>query len=129
MRQGTGSSVNRQGITQELSRMALTRGVIACALVDVQTGMVYASAGKDPDLEMVAEAASDYWRLHQRNSERFESLGPLRAVSLVHAQKVLTLMPCTEGVVMATISHRMGGLDMTAWYQAVRELGAQFASG
>lgn len=118
--------MNRHRVSDELARMAAQEGVHGCALVDVETGMVMFSAGTCPDIETVGEAASDHWRLHRRHAERFSPLGPLRAISLIHKEHVLTLMPCGEGNVMATISRRMG-LDLRAWYADVTALGRLLA--
>lgn len=113
--------MKKQLIAQELALMAATPGVVACALVDVGTGMVYLSAGNAPDIEAVAEAASDYWRLYQRNGNNFAELGPLQAVSTVHRDGVVSLMPCGDGIVLATISRRMQ-LDLSAWFRKVGHL-------
>jgi hypothetical protein len=114
--------VNTQNISAELARMALTPGVEACALVDAATGMVYLSAGGHPGIDAIAEAASDYWRMHGRNGTPFASLGPLQAISMIHQDGVLSLMPCGNGIVMATLSGRMQ-LDLGAWYRRVSQLG------
>lgn len=115
--------MKKQLIAKELQRMAATPGVVACALVDVGAGMVYLSAGDTPNIEAVAEAASDYWRLYQRNGNNFAELGPLQAVSTIHRDGVVSLMPCSEGIVLATISRRMQ-LDMSAWHRQVAQLAA-----
>lgn len=113
-------------VAQELQAMAATPGVVACALVDVTTGMVYLCAGDAPNMEGVAEAASDYWRLYQRNGNNFAALGPLQAVSTIHRDGVVSLMPCSEGIVLATISRRMQ-LDMSAWFRKVTHLATLIA--
>ncbi|MET0311840.1 MAG: hypothetical protein ABW051_07295 [Burkholderiaceae bacterium] len=118
--------MRRDKIQNELARMAAQEGVYGCALVDVEGGMVMLSAGTSPDIETVGEAASDHWRLHRRHSGRFSPLGPLQAISLIHKELLLTLIPCGEGAVMATISRRMG-LDMGAWYRDVTLLGRMLA--
>jgi len=120
--------VNTQQVSAELAGMALTPGVKACALVDSATGMVYLSAGSHPQIDAIAEAASDYWRLHQRSGVPFAGLGPLQAISMIHQDGVLSLMPCGEGIVMATLSGRMA-LDMGAWFQKVGKLGRLISQG
>ena len=83
--------MNTQQVSAELAGMALTPGVKACALVDSATGMVYLSAGSHPQIDAIAEAASDYWRLHQRSGVPFAGLGPLQAISMIHRDGVLSL--------------------------------------
>ncbi|AYQ28301.1 MULTISPECIES: hypothetical protein [unclassified Polaromonas] len=114
--------MNTQHIAAELENMALTPGVNACALVDSATGMVYLSAGKHPQIDAIAEAASDYWRMHERSGSPFSKLGPLQAISMIHQGGVLSLMPCGKGIVMATLSARMA-LDTGDWFRKVGELG------
>lgn len=120
--------MNTQHVSAELACMALTPGVSACALVDSATGMVYLSAGNHPRIDAIAEAASDYWRLHARSGIPFADLGPLQAISMIHSDGVLSLMPCGEGIVMATLSGRMA-LDMGAWFQKVGRLGRLIGQG
>jgi len=120
--------LNTQHVSAELANMALTPGVGACALVDPVTGMVYLTAGDHPSIDSIAEAASDYWRLYARGGTAFADLGPLQAISMIHRDGVLSLMPCTEGIVMATLSGRMA-LDMGAWFQKVARLGQLIRQG
>jgi hypothetical protein len=120
--------MNTQHLAAELAGMAQTPGVTACALVDCATGMVYLSAGKHPQIDAIAEAASDYWRLHARSGVPFAGLGPLQAISMIHRDGVLSLMPCGQGIVMATLSARMA-LDMGAWFQKVGKLGRLMGRG
>ncbi|MEO7886515.1 hypothetical protein [Polaromonas sp.] len=114
--------MNTRHIEAELASMAETPGVIACALVDYATGMVYLSAGKHPHIDAIAEAASDYWRMYARNGTPFSGLGPLQAISMIHQDGVLSLMPCGDGIVMATLSRRME-LDLGVWFRKVGKLG------
>lgn len=120
--------MNTQQVSAELASMALTPGVSACALVDSATGMVYLSAGDHPQIDSIAEAASDYWRLHERSGSPFAKLGPLQAISMIHQGGVLSLMPCGKGIVMATLSARME-LDMGAWFRKVEQLGRMIGRG
>lgn len=108
-------------IGQALQAMASTPGVIACALVDIETGMVFASAGDHPNIDSLAEAASDYWRLYQRIRANFDEIGPLDAVSAQHRYGVVSLIPCGEGMVVATISKRKM-LDWLDWIAKVSQL-------
>jgi predicted regulator of Ras-like GTPase activity (Roadblock/LC7/MglB family) len=114
--------VNTQRIAAELANMALTPGVRACALVDTVTGMVYLSAGSHPQIDSVAEVASDYWRMHERNGIPCVNMGALQAISIIHQDGVLILMPCGTGIVMATMCGRMQ-LDLGAWFRKVGHLG------
>jgi predicted regulator of Ras-like GTPase activity (Roadblock/LC7/MglB family) len=120
--------VNTQHVSAELASMADTPGVTACALVDSAAGMVYLSAGNHPQIDSIAEAASDYWRMHERSGSPFLDMGPLQAISMIHQDGVLSLMPCGKGIVMATLSERMA-LDMADWFRKVGRLGRLIGQG
>jgi hypothetical protein len=108
-------------VVAEIEGMAQTPGVTACALVDIETGLVYAAAGEGGEIEALAEAASDYWRLYWRLQGKFASLGKLRALSAQHEHGALTILPCGAAKIVATRSER-SGLDWTQWLQRVKQL-------
>lgn len=114
--------MNSQRISAELASMALTPGVRACALVDSATGMVYLSAGSHGQIDSIAEAASDYWRMHERSGIPFAALGPLQGISLIHRDGLLSVLPCNSSIVMATLSGRME-LDIGGWFRKVANIG------
>ncbi len=128
MREGAGDRVNTQQISAELAAMAATSGVEACALVDAATGMVYMAAGSQPRIDAIAEAASDYWRMYQRNGTPCSELGSLQVISMIHQSGVLSLIPCSKGILMVALSGRMK-LELATWYQKVGALGRMIENG
>jgi hypothetical protein len=109
-----------------LDAMAALDGMVACALVERDTGMVWHCAGH-ADGVLLAEAASDYWRLCGRQDTAFAPLGPLRAQVAIHADARLTLVGCGEGLLLVAISREPDRVDWQRWKQAVGALQAQAA--
>lgn len=109
-------------LKQALDAMAQTPGVDGCALVEVETGMVWHHAGHIEDVQTFAEAASDYWRLHDRLSPQFEKLGGLRASIMIHQHGRLTLLPCGKGMLLLALTGHQTGTDWIQWQKQTREL-------
>lgn len=103
-----------------------TEGVQACALVEAHSGLVWHRCGEQPpEDQLLWEAAIDYWRLHERSSRHFASLGPLEAAALHHRQGVLAIFPCrhdTELLMVCRANHR--GVDWRGWQQQIRRFAA-----
>lgn len=109
-----------------LQALRAVDGLLGCALVDLETGMVVQSAGS-ADLPALAEAASDYWRLCRRQ-RLFASLGPLRAQAVIHEHTRVTIVRCGEGLLLVTLSQEGRGIDWDRWKAGVQAL-QQLASG
>jgi hypothetical protein len=105
-----------------LQALAALEGLLACAVVDVDTGMVCQSAG-DAACVPLAEAASDYWRLCRRQ-QAFDTLGPVRAQVLIHERARLTLAPCGRELLLVCASAEPDRVDWARWKQAVAHLHA-----
>jgi hypothetical protein len=114
MREGTGGAVNKDLITAELRYLASTPGVRLCALVDIQTGMVWLAEGRKEGMDGVLEAARDYWRVHQRLGASFEALGAAHAITVRHESAVLNLLPCEPGLVLVTLAEP-GRIGLRGW--------------
>ena len=111
-------------IGPELDQLAALPGVVACALVDAATGLVWHVSGDAPRAEHVWEAAVDYWRLHDRHQAHFAGLGALGAVGLYHTAGVLAILPCAhdpEVLLVALAEHR--AVDWIALQRMARTLG------
>jgi hypothetical protein len=111
-------------LTAEVDRMATQTGIVGCALVDADTGLVWHAAGSMKQSDSVWEAAVDYWRLHDRQKLHFEKLGALRAAVMYHNGGVLAIFPCCEDpevLLVAMGLHK--SVDWHQWQQRVRELG------
>ena len=98
--------MNRQAIADEVERLGRSPGVIACALVDGNAGFIYHVTGDRPDLEPLAEAACDYWRLHRRNGNFYGDLGPMIGIVVLHERGVINLLSCTPDTVLVTLAER-----------------------
>ncbi|WP_423457796.1 roadblock/LC7 domain-containing protein [Ottowia sp. VDI28] len=109
-------------LRQALDAMAQTPGVDGCALVEIETGMVWHHAGSIDDVQTFAEAASDYWRLHKRLSPQFEKLGDLRASIMVHTQGRLTMLPCGKGILLLALTRHQSTTDWAQWQKETRKL-------
>ncbi|ARU06074.1 hypothetical protein CCO03_16625 [Comamonas serinivorans] len=109
-------------LVSHLTEMAELPGVMGCALVEVETGMVWHSAGQIPELTALAEAASDYWRLYRRLHTNFEQVGKLRACVMMHDAGRITLLPCGSGVLLVTVSLQEAQVDWKAWQSRTRQL-------
>lgn len=115
-------------VEAELSRMAASPGIGACALVEADNGLVWLSAGAPHDAS-VWEAAVDYWRLHQRQQAHFAELGALGAAVMYHARGVLAILPCCPDpnlLLVARGAH--GGVDWIDWQRRGRALGAALSA-
>lgn len=99
-------------LQEALAQMAALPGVLGCAIVEANTGMVWLSAGELPRVQHLSEAVSDYWRLFLRRSDDFAALGDLRAQVLIHSHRRVTLVGCGAGLVLVTVS---GEPDQVRW--------------
>lgn len=79
-----------------VEELAAFKDVAGCALVETSTGMVWHFAGQLPDLERIAEAAVEFWRIQQRLSSQLVALGALRSVACSFSNRVVALFPCCE---------------------------------
>ena len=96
-------------------------GMRACSLVDLSTGMVLLWEGP-AGLLPVAEAASDYWRLCNRQEQVLGVLGPPLAQVLMHADTRVTIVRCGEGVLLVTLSKEGQAVDWDRWKRSAKEL-------
>lgn len=106
--------MNGQRVREHLEALTQTPGVMASALVDRTAGLVYVTAGDLPNLELLAEACSNYWRVHTRNEQSFQSLGGLKSVSLVHEEAIVHVLPCGQEMLLMTVSGGMA-MDWPLW--------------
>ena len=100
-----------QRLRGELEQFALMPGLQGCALVEIDTGMVWHAAGSIADVQKIAEASSDYWRLYQRQRIHFEHLGDLRAQVMMHREVRITMLPCGPGMLLIALSREQEPVD------------------
>jgi hypothetical protein len=103
-----------------LARMARMTGMRSCAVVDLDTGMVWHAAGEAGDVAL-SEAASDYWRLCRRQTA-FAALGATRAQVAIHDRSRLTIIPCGLGLLLVSISEEPDAVQWPAWRLEVGHL-------
>jgi predicted regulator of Ras-like GTPase activity (Roadblock/LC7/MglB family) len=87
-----------------LSHVVKVRGVRAAALVEPESGMVVLHEGNVDDLDRLAEVAVDFWRLHERQRERFSTLGGLTGITVSYERFSLKLQPTPPSVASELIA-------------------------
>lgn len=95
-----------QILRNALSDLTQKPGFVGAALVSIEDGMVWHAVGILSDLENMASAASNYWRLNTRTQASFSDLGALQFAILVHKVGQLTLCECGKGMLLAIITER-----------------------
>lgn len=103
--------MNAQRLRHGLEQVAIMPGLQGCALVEIDAGMVWHTAGHIEDVQKVAEASSDYWRLYQRQKVHFEHLGELRAQVMMHQDVRITMLPCGPGMLLIALSREQDRVD------------------
>ncbi|RYE59799.1 MAG: hypothetical protein EOP20_04210 [Hyphomicrobiales bacterium] len=114
--------MSSEQLVDALDRMTRVPGLTGCALVEIEAGMVWDTAGQMPDVQRIAEAASDYWRLYLRLAPQFGDLGRLHGSLMWHAQGQLVLLPCGKGVLLVGLAMHDGSVDWPACFEQAREL-------
>lgn len=116
-------------VAQELDRLTALPGVVASALVDADTGLLWYVSGDTSRAEHLWEAAIDYWRLHDRHQAHFASLGALGAAAMYHTAGVLAILPCSRDPAVLLVSlaeHR--AVDWILLQRMVRAIGPLLAT-
>jgi hypothetical protein len=116
--------MNTSRLGVELDRLAAMPGIVGCAIVDANTGLVWHASNFDPPAARMWEAAVDYWRLHNRQHEHFSGLGALGAAVMYHARGVLAVFPCSTDPDVLLVSHgKHQGVDWIGLQRNARALG------
>ena len=111
-----------QALEEELNLLARTPGVMACVLVSSDTGMVFLSSSVSADVEIIAEAARDYWVLHQKNGNVFEALGSVKNVFVQHERAHLSIqMFGKSNMLLITIS-KLRSVDWSSWPASTKKM-------
>ena len=113
--------MNFHDIENELYKVAENAGVIACALVAIDTGMIYLATSKNPDFEIIAEGARDYWTLHFKNGEIFSDMGMVSNIFIQHTNGLLSIQPCGKNTILITQA-TLGKIDWTTWGKVIKPL-------
>lgn len=113
--------MNYQLIESELNSIATTPGIIACALVAVDTGMIYFSSSSNKQFEVIAEGARDYWALHYKNGQIFNVMGKLNDIFVQHERGILRVQRCGEAMLLITLA-KLRKNDWTQWSGKISNL-------
>lgn len=105
-----------------LNTMADLPGVEGCALVEIETGMVWHTAGQMQGIQHLAEAASDYWRLYTRLDHHFTEIGEMKTSIFIHAKGKITLLPCGKGMLLVAMTSQRSKVDWHQWQNKAKEL-------
>lgn len=115
--------MNRAPIEREVAALTALPGVRGAALLDLEGGLPWAAGGEAAAL-LMAEAASDHWRLTLRHGSTFGALGALRTQVLIHAEGRLTLVACPLNLLLVTVSAEPDTVDWRHWKSGVGRLHA-----
>lgn len=110
-------------LRHKLSALTQVRGVTSCVLVDADSGLIWERSETMDLPEHGAELMIDFWRLHQRASDAFRTLGSLRAITLQHEKRNVHVMQCVPGVLLVFTSIVGIPVDETTLAQKALELG------
>lgn len=109
----------------ELDKLASVAGIDGCALVEIDAGMVWHTAGQIPGVQSIAEAASDYWRLYQRLAHHFDDLGDLLGSLMRHTGGQLALLPCGKGMLLVVLAMQKSTVDWSSCFAEAKKLARQ----
>jgi predicted regulator of Ras-like GTPase activity (Roadblock/LC7/MglB family) len=96
--------LNYQPIELELNKVAKSPGIIACALVAIDTGMICLATSCENQFEVMAEGARDYWVLHHRNGKIFNAIGAVKNIYVQHAKGTICIQACGEKMLLITLA-------------------------
>lgn len=114
-------------LEQVLQSMGALPGMTGCAMVDAETGMAWKTAGGH-DIQVLCEAASDYWRLHTRSAGHYAPLGELAAQVLIHTRGRITIVGCGGTLLNVCVSKEPDAVDWSRWKALVADLRTLAAS-
>lgn len=86
-----------------IDEIAAGDGVLGCAVVEIEAGMVWLSAGQSPQLSLYCEAVSDYWRLSERLNKHLPETEQLRNLSLNHGHLKIASWRLNSGLIFVLL--------------------------
>ncbi len=95
--------MNSVEIQSNINQIADGEGVLGCALVEIEAGMIWLSAGKSPQLSQYCEAVSDYWRLSDRLNKHFPEADQLRNLSLQYGHLKIASWRLNKGLILVLL--------------------------
>lgn len=82
----------------------MAQGIISCALVTIDTGMICLTTSAESRFEVMAEGARDYWVLHHRNGKIFDAIGGVKNIYVQHAKGTICIQACGEKMLLITLA-------------------------
>ncbi|MGI1677752.1 MAG: hypothetical protein K6L75_03400 [Cellvibrionaceae bacterium] len=98
----------------ELKRLSYSTGILACALVAIDSGIIYSSTSSSTEFQRIAESARDYWSLHHRNGAIYNVLGDLDNIKIRHKKGIICLQPCGENTLLVALT-KFNKVDWNDW--------------
>jgi hypothetical protein len=121
--------MNIEFIERRVSELAAADGVLAVALVESSSGLVWHASGRETIAASLWEASIDYWRLYQRNQAHFGSLGELGAAVMHHHGGMLAMLPCdADADLFVVCLARHQSVNWLHWQAEVRAFGSQLSN-
>lgn len=113
-----------------LEQLANFPGVHGCALVDADTGMNWHHAGALADIELIGEAAVEFWRVQRRLPACLQNFGPLRSSAHSFDNRVIAIFPCSQSpeLVLVCVAVKQT-MDWAKWSENLLLLKKVLASG
>lgn len=114
--------MNSDPLQERVLAIGSMHGLLGCALVDVETGMAWKAAGGE-GIQILCEAASDFWRLQMRQSKHYsEPVGEVSAQVLIHTRGRITLVRVVDTLLLVTVSREPDQVDWAQWKNSVGQL-------
>ena len=76
-------------VHSKLLALSRVQGVLACALAECDSGLIWETTDTLELPEAMVEAATSFWRLYERNRVVFEEMGELYCVTLLQHRRIL----------------------------------------
>lgn len=113
--------MNFKPVEEQLIQLAETPGVIACALVATETGLIYSITTNNSQIEAMAESARDYWAIQYRNGGTFSKLGELTNIFVQHQKGILSLQPCGDNTLLVALI-KLKHINWNKWPEIISPL-------
>lgn len=110
-----------ENIQKELQHITKTPGVVSCALVVIDTGMVLLNTSQDESFEIIAEGARDYWTVQDRNGGIFKAIGDINVIFVFHQQNIISIQMCDDKTLLITLAETKG-VDWNKWQRVIAPL-------
>jgi len=113
--------LNFDNIELSLKRLSCSTGIIACALVAIDSGIIYSTTSTVKEFQMIAEGARDYWSLQYRNGKVYEILGDLNNIKICHKKGIICLQTCGTNTLLVALT-KYNKVDWNNWANQTSQL-------